>query len=124
MAPQLTKLVYKPDTQSTDEYTIIINPEEYKKWKNGDTSIPYAEIVDSFEVFHSNQGSQGILRRPSKQQLDTVFGTTKDVDIVEFMLKNGTEQAGEMKFPEASRNAMRGGNLSMAQNLGNNANIR
>ena len=26
MAP-LTKIIYKPDTQSTDEYTIIVNPE-------------------------------------------------------------------------------------------------
>lgn len=29
MAP-LTKIIYKPDTQSTDEYTIIVNPEEVR----------------------------------------------------------------------------------------------
>jgi len=95
MAPTLTKVIYKPDTQSTDEYMIIVNPEEYKKWKDGDTTIPLADVVDSFNIFHTGQGSQGILRRPSKQQLDTVFGSHKDVDVVEFMLKNGKEQASE-----------------------------
>lgn len=28
MAPSLTKVIYKPDSQSTDEYIIIVNPEE------------------------------------------------------------------------------------------------
>jgi len=72
----------------------------------------------AFEVFHSGQGSQGILRRPSKQQLDTDFGSSKDVDVVEFMLKNGIEQAGEIKSSEAARNTMRGSNLSQSQPTG------
>ena len=56
MAKGLTKVVYKPDSQSTDEYIAIVNPEQvcqvlflrrqlpidagtvdpqYKKWKDG-----------------------------------------------------------------------------------------
>jgi len=95
MSPSLTKVIYKPDSQSTEEFMIFVNPQEFKKWKDGDTTISLADVVDSFTVFHTGQGSQGILRRPSKQQLDTVFETHKDVDVVNFILTNGKEQAGE-----------------------------
>ncbi|KAF5322782.1 hypothetical protein D9619_000601 [Psilocybe cf. subviscida] len=92
MPATLTKVVYKPDTQSTEEYTVIVNPEEYKKWIDGDTTIPLAQVVDSFKVFHSTQGSQGILGQASNQQLDTVFGTSNEDDVVEHILKNGKSQ--------------------------------
>jgi len=95
MTKALTKVIYKPDTQSTDEYMVIVDPDEFKKWKNGDTTIPLAQVVDSFSIFHSVQGSQGILGKPSKQQLDTVFGTSKDVDVIAHILTNGREQASD-----------------------------
>ncbi|KAF8204754.1 hypothetical protein BJ912DRAFT_1052087 [Pholiota molesta] len=109
MAP-LTKLIYKPDTQSTEEYMIMINSESYKKWQDGDTvlfavslmltilfsSMPLADIVDSFNIYHTAQGSQGLLGKPSNQQLDTVFGTHKDVEVIDFIMKNGKEQKGEL----------------------------
>lgn len=62
-------------------------------------------------MFHTGQGSQGILRQPSKQQLDTVFGTHKDVAVVEFMLKNGKEQTGEGIKDSFSLNIARGSNV-------------
>lgn len=52
-------------------------------------------MVDSFQVFFSNQGAQGILGTPSKQQLENVFGSSKDVDVIERILKQGQEQAGK-----------------------------
>ncbi|KAJ8597376.1 DUF1960-domain-containing protein [Rhizopogon salebrosus TDB-379] len=96
MTKAVTKVVYKPDTQSTDEYTVIVNPVEYKKWKDGGKhrTIPLADVVDSFKVFHSNQGAQGILGTPSKQQLETVFNTSKDTDVVTAILEKGKEQSG------------------------------
>ncbi|KIM46427.1 hypothetical protein M413DRAFT_8284 [Hebeloma cylindrosporum] len=105
---KLTKVLYKPDHTQPHEYSIIINPEEYKKWMEGDTTIPLADVVDSFQVFVSEHGTQGILRQPSKQQLDTDFGTHKDTEIVEFMLKNGKEQAGEAISGSTSLNVSRG----------------
>ena len=95
MVKSLSKVVYKPDTQSTNEYIVIVNSDEFKKWKDGDTSIPLAEVVDSFGVFHSGQGSQGLLGQVSNQELDSVFGTHKDVDVVEKILKEGRFQSGE-----------------------------
>ncbi|OSX59397.1 hypothetical protein POSPLADRAFT_1041011 [Postia placenta MAD-698-R-SB12] len=95
MVRALTKVVYKPDSQSTDEFTVIVNPAEFKKWKEGGTTIALTEVVDSFQVFFSNQGAQGILGTPSKQQLENVFGSSKDVDVIERILKQGQEQAGK-----------------------------
>ena len=95
MTKSLTKVIYKPDVNSTSEYVVIVNPEEYKKWKDGDTSIPLAEVVDSFSVFWSTQGHQGHLGQPSKQQLDTDFGTHKDDEVVKHILEKGKSQAGE-----------------------------
>ncbi|KAF0021343.1 hypothetical protein F2P81_026404 [Scophthalmus maximus] len=95
MAKSLSKVIYKPDSQSTDEYVVVVDTEEYKKWLAGDTTIPLAEVVDSFEVLHSGQGPQGILGKPSNQQLDTIFGTSKDIDVVTKILKEGRHQVTE-----------------------------
>ncbi|KAK4054763.1 hypothetical protein OIV83_000687 [Microbotryomycetes sp. JL201] len=91
-----TKCVYKPDSMSTDEFIIIVGDEDAaKKWLGGDKTIPLVEIVDSFEVFHSGQGAQGLLARPSKQQLDAVFGTTKEDEIVQQILEKGRMFTGK-----------------------------
>ncbi|PFH51312.1 hypothetical protein AMATHDRAFT_47199 [Amanita thiersii Skay4041] len=120
MVKNLSKVVYKPDSQSTDEFIVIVNPLEYKKWKKGDTTIPLTEVVDSFSVFHSGQGSQGLLGQPSKQQLDTVFGTSKDIDVVSIVLEKGREQASEgiRSSDFGTTNASRGS--AAAENRGRN----
>ena len=52
-------------------------------------TIPLVEIVDSFDVFHTGQGSQGLLERASKQELDTAFGSSNHNDILPLMLEKG-----------------------------------
>ncbi|KAL4260037.1 Ribosome maturation protein SDO1/SBDS N-terminal domain-containing protein [Pleurotus pulmonarius] len=88
MPEVIAKVIYKPDPQSTEEYLVIVDHDQYKKWKEG-------AVVDSFQVFYSNQGNQGLLGKPSKQQLDTVFGTHKDDDVVLAILQKGKLQASE-----------------------------
>jgi len=95
MPRSVHKVVYKPDTQSTDEYIAIVNPTEYKKWKEGDTTIPLADVVDSFQIFHTGQGSQGIMGKLSNQMLDSIFGTHNDVEAMTILLQKGREQAAE-----------------------------
>ncbi|KAM0793077.1 hypothetical protein ACM66B_000560 [Microbotryomycetes sp. NB124-2] len=81
---------------STDEFIIIVDDEEAaKKWLGGDKTIPLVDIVSSFDVFHSGQGAQGLLARPSKQQLDSVFGTTNDDEIVTQILEKGRMFTGK-----------------------------
>ncbi|KAK0461728.1 ribosome maturation protein [Desarmillaria tabescens] len=95
MTKSISKVIYKPDSQSTDEFCLLVHTEEYKKWKGGGDSIPLTEVVDSFQAFHSGQGPQGILGKPSNQQLDTVFGTSKDVDVALIILEKGRHQVTE-----------------------------
>ncbi|KAH9948428.1 DUF1960-domain-containing protein [Amylocystis lapponica] len=94
MTKALTKVIYKPDSQSTDEFIVFINPAEYKRWKEGGQTIPLTEVVDSFQVFFSNQGAQGILGQASRQQLDSVFGSHKDDEVVAQVLQKGRVEAG------------------------------
>ncbi|KAL0949230.1 hypothetical protein HGRIS_009309 [Hohenbuehelia grisea] len=95
MAKSTTQVIYKPDPQATEEFLVIVNPEEFKKWKDGDTTIPLSQVVDSFQVFHSTTGHQGLLGQPSKQQLETVFETSKDDEVVKIILEKGKVQNAE-----------------------------
>jgi hypothetical protein len=63
------KVVYKPSVESSELFQVIVNGEEYKKWKGGDTTIPLADVVDAFQVFSTGAGTQGIMGKPSKQQV-------------------------------------------------------
>jgi len=54
----------------------------------------FDHVAIAFQVFHSTQGAQGILGKPSKQQLDTIFNTTNDIDVVTAILERGKEQSG------------------------------
>jgi len=95
MVKNVTKVAYKPDVNSTSEYVVIINPEEYKKWKAGDTTIAVSQVVDSYTIYHSGQGHQGLLGQASKQQLDGDFGTHKDDEVVKIILEKGKSLASD-----------------------------
>ncbi|PVG00471.1 hypothetical protein CPB86DRAFT_782545 [Serendipita vermifera] len=84
MVKSVTKLIYKPDSQSTDEYILFVDATEYQKRVNG-----------AYDVFFSTQGSQGKLGKASKQQLENVFGSKREDDIAEFMLEKGVLQRGD-----------------------------
>jgi len=109
MGKQVHRVVYKPDPQSTDEYLVIVDEAEYKKWQE-DKSVAITLVVDSFAVFHSGQGSQGKLMTPSKQQLEAIFDTSKVDEVVEVILKKGELKGGEGFGKELSGlNPARGG---------------
>jgi len=95
MGKSVHKVIYKPSSQSTEEYIVIVDPEEYNKWKEGDTSIALTFVVESFDIFHSTQGNQGKLGRASKQQLETEFKTSDEDKVIDFILKNGTLQSSD-----------------------------
>lgn len=73
--------------------------------------MPLVEIVDSFDVFHTGQGAQGLLIRPSKQELENIFGSSKDDEVVTTVLEKGRLEVSDghpLKF--ASKNDSRGTN--------------
>ncbi|KAI9000796.1 ribosome maturation protein [Trametes punicea] len=109
MVRELTKVVYKPSPESSEDYIVIVNPAEYKRWKAGGASIPLTEVVDSFQVFWSNQGAQGLLGTPSNQQLENVFGTHKDTDVILQILQKGKEESGKaIRTGEVATNQAKG----------------
>lgn len=67
---------------------LMVDSESYEKYKK-DSSVPIAEVVDSFDVLKYDQGKSGHLDRPSQAEIKDTFGTTNENEIVEFMLKNG-----------------------------------
>jgi len=116
MTGTVTKVAYKPDVKSTSQYVVVgVHPEQLKKWKDGDTTIPLVEVVDSFEVFHSNTGPQGILGKASNQQMETDFGTKKAEEVVKIILEKGKLQVGDginstgQHTTNATRGSARGG---------------
>ncbi|GAA5914422.1 hypothetical protein JCM6882_008230 [Rhodosporidiobolus microsporus] len=133
MVKSFHKVVYKPDSMSTDEFIVILGDlDAANKWIGGDrfvssptsshpspepnplppsrSTIPLVEIVDSFDVFHTGQGSQGLLARPSKQELDTVFGSSNENVIVETILSKGRVLSSDTPHQWTSKNEQRSGN--------------
>lgn len=49
----------------------------------------------AFDIFYTEQGNQGHLGKASKQQLDTVFGTSKDDEAVKKLIELGTAKPGD-----------------------------
>ncbi|GAA5831848.1 hypothetical protein JCM11251_003908 [Rhodosporidiobolus azoricus] len=114
------KVVYKPDSMSTDEFIVILGDvAAAEKWRGGDRTIPLVEIVDSFDVFHTGQGSQGLLARPSKQELDTVFQSSNENVIVETILEKGRILSSDTPHQWTSKNEQRSGNYQASH--GSNA---
>ncbi|CEL59792.1 hypothetical protein RSOLAG1IB_03726 [Rhizoctonia solani AG-1 IB] len=115
MGKDVTIAIYKPNTQSTEEFMIVVNPDEYKKLINVlislDTSVALALIVDSFDVFHSSTGHTGKWGKASKQQLESVFGTARDDEVVQQILNKGVSKT-------SSTFASKTGDTNMSQGSG------
>ncbi|KAJ7129375.1 hypothetical protein C8R44DRAFT_76517 [Mycena epipterygia] len=93
-----SKVIYKPNSQSTEEFTVIVDSEAYQKWKQAPKSVPkdddssvvtrdqisLSDVVDSYNVFVSTQGAQGVLGEASRQQLATVFEAELEAGLDDF----------------------------------------
>lgn len=62
----VSRAVYK--TENATFIVIVESEQAVKEWKK-DSSIPLTQVVNAFQVF-VGQGAQGILDKPSKQQLE------------------------------------------------------
>ena len=41
-----TQVFYKPSPVEHETFSVIVNPDEYKRWSEGDKTIPLVEVVD------------------------------------------------------------------------------
>lgn len=78
--------------------------------KSFNSAVIKAEPFAAFDIFHSNQGHQGRLGQPSKQQLENDFGTSKDDEVVTKILQNGKDQASDRigSLDSVNKNISRG----------------
>ncbi|KFY35778.1 hypothetical protein V494_05621 [Pseudogymnoascus sp. VKM F-4513 (FW-928)] len=81
---------------STDDYVVFVeDPAMLKKWRD-DKTVALVEVVDAFKVFTTGkQGAQGELNTASKSQLENEFGTSKDDEVIQKILQDGTLQETE-----------------------------
>ena len=88
------QLTYTPPAANVNEHpftmVVLVDPAMLQKYRDGDTSIPLATIVDSFEIFkYDTPGKEGCLAHPSQAELQSAFDTTNETQIIEFMLAHG-----------------------------------
>ncbi|EEC42699.1 predicted protein [Phaeodactylum tricornutum CCAP 1055/1] len=108
----LKQLIFTPqDIQDSSERPItmvlLVDEDMYEKQKK-DKSIPMVNVVDSFQVFkYEKPGSSGRLAKPTKEEIEGTFGTSKEEDVVLFMLENGTLH-GKMVLEHDARNSYPG----------------
>ncbi|WBW71988.1 SBDS family protein Rtc3 [Schizosaccharomyces osmophilus] len=81
-----TRVFYQTDAASF--VIIAASQNDVNNWRS-DKTIPLTQVVDSFQVFSLNKGSEGELSKASKLELENAFGTSKDVDVCSKILSEG-----------------------------------
>lgn len=67
----------------------LVDDEMLGKYRQHEEGITASHVVDSFDIFKFESGKQGAMLRPSKAELNSVFGTANKDDAIEFMLQKG-----------------------------------
>ena len=78
------------DPKNKKTMVLLVNATEYTKWQKSPDTVATSAVVDSFDVLKYETGRSGIMNKPSKSELDAVFGTTRTDTIVPFMLQHGS----------------------------------
>jgi len=91
-----------------DFIVLVEDKDALESWKK-DSSTPLAQVVDGFKVFTTHgQGAQGILDSASKSTLEGAFGTSKEDEIIETILRDGQLQSTTASARESSTNDSKG----------------
>jgi ribosome maturation protein Sdo1 len=86
---KVTRITYKDAEKSPAEVYIYADAGQTTKWRK-DKSIPLVDVVQSFNIYESEVGGNtGIAMTPSKQTLETIFGTSNEDAIIEKILDTG-----------------------------------
>ncbi|KAL4875048.1 ribosome maturation protein [Aspergillus karnatakaensis] len=84
------KVFYKG--KSDDFIVFVEDAATLKNWKN-DSSVPLSDVVNGWKIFVTHKhGSQGVLDGASKASLENEFGTSREEDCVEKILRGGELQ--------------------------------
>lgn len=94
-----TRVHYKGE--SADFIVFVESAEQVNKWRS-DKSIPLAQVVNSFHIFNTQQGSQGMLGQASAGTVENEFNTKVTEDAIAVILSKGDIK--EMKSREREGN--------------------
>lgn len=92
------KIFYKG--KENDFVIFTENPEEIKKYKNGDKTVPLIDILSIYKVFINRQGGvEGVLDEASKSELQNEFGAKANVDdVIKLILDKGNDKHDAGRF--------------------------
>ncbi|RMZ89479.1 hypothetical protein DV736_g3291, partial [Chaetothyriales sp. CBS 134916] len=98
----VSKVHYQGKTE--DFIVFIESPEQLEAWKK-DSSIPLAQVVDSFKIMVTHKhGAQGRLDGASKATVENEFGTGNEDEVIKEILTKGTVQTSETHGRGGDRN--------------------
>ncbi|KAI5781828.1 ribosome maturation protein [Geopyxis carbonaria] len=103
-----TKVIYH-GTKTSETYIVMVSsPADLEAWK-ADSSIPLAQVVDGWKVFITHkQGAQGIMDAASNAALENEFGTSKEEEVVQKILRDGSVQVKTNPERQGDRNESMG----------------
>lgn len=94
--PQRISEVCWRDTSRHNQplYIVPVSTSAYHQYRHSPSSLPLVSVVDSFDLFISQNGggNQGRLDRPSQQQLWESFGKREVGECIEWVLREGVER--------------------------------
>ncbi|KAJ9100912.1 hypothetical protein QFC20_005328 [Naganishia adeliensis] len=90
----------KSHIQHTKVYMVIVNEDEYKKWKGGDKTIPIVQVVDGMLLFTSDTGVTGQWRTPSAGEVASDFDNYNPDGSVKEGVHDATKKAGDEEYEQ------------------------
>ncbi|KAK9371061.1 ribosome maturation protein [Lipomyces kononenkoae] len=90
---EVPKVFYRG--KSHEFMVVVQSPQEYRRYKK-DPSVPLVDVLNSFKVFVTRAGTQGIIDEASRSMLENEFGTKDQNEIIQKVLRDGDFQ--EQKY--------------------------
>jgi ribosome maturation protein Sdo1 len=67
----------------------LVDDEMLSKYRQHEDGVTPAQVVDSFDILRFESGKQGLMSRPSMDELKSVFGTANNDEVIALMLEKG-----------------------------------
>jgi ribosome maturation protein Sdo1 len=114
----IEQLTYHAEEQGCT-MVVLVDDDMLNKYRDHEDGVTATHVVDSFDIFKFESGKQGNMLRPSKTELQAIFGTTKVDQAIDFMLekgelpthrtKKGNERDGSKQDPHSRFHVERSG---------------
>ncbi|TPX37818.1 hypothetical protein SeMB42_g04388 [Synchytrium endobioticum] len=83
-----TRVTYQDKHEGPHDFVLYAENGMVNKWRT-DRTIPLVDVLQSFDIFITERGAQGVLSRASKADLHAQFGTEIAEDVIKTILEKG-----------------------------------